>query len=401
MNLDTLSYGDEIQQAVKRVRLSEKGGSWALLDYVNKVKRSSIMTVNVKEEGTIWTNLLDSFEDNRIQYAYAKLDLEAKGNMKLFLIRWIGKDVDENYKSSCIPHLTEIRNLLNPYDQLIYAMDPTEVQAMVHSFLCRNDTVTLQTVSMSPKEQSLGNPTQERRSRSRTFTSYLEEASIPRTRGGSLSYTYTPVLTSVDILPKIKVVIVGSSGVGKTFIYKNYDLGGLSDNNVFAITFTDIMFKTVKLGKYNFTLEIWDTGGQERFESFMPAWLRNAKVVICVYDITDRISYQEIPKHMLIAKRYVDPRAIFFLVGNKTDLVHRREVQEVGGEKIAIQYNMTFMECSGLTGSNILNLFENITKQVVFAFEDILTSLPDDKPIQLQLNDSNRQEGPRDKKCSC
>ena len=363
MNLDTLSYGDEIQQAVKRVRLSKKNGSWALLGYVDKVKKSTIMTVNVKEEGNVWTDLLDSFEDNRMQYAYVKLDLEAKGNMKLFLIQWIGKDVDENIKLSCTTHLTEFRNLLNPYDSLITAMDPTDVQAKIHNFLCRNETASSQT-SSSIKVSSQGK------------------------------------------LPNVKVIIIGNSAVGKTYIYNSYVKGGidLSEVNLFEGTIgIEVMSKTVRLGKHKFTLNMWDTAGEERFDALMPSWLRNAQVVICVYDITNERSYQAIPKHVLTAKQYTDPRAIFFLLGNKADLANRREVQEADGEKLATQHGMTFMECSGITGLNISSLFESIASKVVLEFEDILTSsdpsLPNNPTIQ--LNNSNRDHRPPETKWSC
>ena len=131
------------------------------------------------------------------------------------------------------------------------------------------------------------------------------------------------------------------------------------------------MSKDVTFGKHNFTLMIWDTAGQERFASLTSTHTRNAKVIICVYDIADKLSFKEIPRHMQAAKEHSDPRAIFFLVGNKADLVHRREVREAEGERFATQHDMTFMECSGLTGLNILKLFENITKHVVFTYQDI------------------------------
>ena len=198
MNLDTLSYSDAIQQAVKWVGLSEKGGSWVLLGYENRLKKSSLMTVNVKGEGIIWIDLLDSFEDNQVQYAYAKLDLEAKGNMKFFLIHWIGKDVEENYKLSCMSHLAEIRNLLNPYDLIVDAMDAIDVQAKVHGFLCRNETACLRINSLevssqssgntSPKEQSLRANIQERSERT-PYTSHEEEVPFVRPSGNSTPYS--------------------------------------------------------------------------------------------------------------------------------------------------------------------------------------------------------------------
>ena len=268
----------------------------------------------------------------------------------------------------------------------------------------KHDSICLNEITQSPRCKSQKEQEQRTSTRRRAYTTYREEeAPVARPRRGSLSNI--PVLTPAEELPKIKVVIIGDSAVGKSYIYKNYDKGGvnLTGSSQSEISIIDFMNKNVRLGRHNFILQMWDTAGEERFGAFMPSWLRNAKVVICVYDVTDKLSYQAIPKHVEIAKQYADPRAIFFLVGNKVDLEHRREVQEADGEILAAQHNMTFMECSGLTGYNITNLFESITKHVVSGSEDKFTSSgpPLRKESIIELNSNNRVDRPQDKKCSC
>ena len=84
MNLDTLSFSNKISKAVTQVKSPNTEGAWMLLGYVDTGRRSSIMTIDVVGEGSVWRDLLDSFEDSKIQYGFAKLELE--GNSKLFLI---------------------------------------------------------------------------------------------------------------------------------------------------------------------------------------------------------------------------------------------------------------------------------------------------------------------------
>ena len=144
MNLDTLSYITDIKGAISRVQSSAVGGCWVLLGYTEGdegAKRLNLMTVNVIKEGSIWRNLLTSLEDDKIQYGFAKLDLEAEGNAKSFLIHWVGKDVGENEKISCMPHLNEIRNLIPSYDLLVNSMEPLDVQSKVHSYLSRSQSM--------------------------------------------------------------------------------------------------------------------------------------------------------------------------------------------------------------------------------------------------------------------
>ena len=374
MNLDTLSNGTEIQQAVAQVNSQVVGGKWVLLGYVDAVKKSGLMTIEVKREGTSWSDLLDLFEDDKIQYGYAKIGSHIKNDTNLVLIHWVGKEVGENETSLCVPHLNEIRNIIPSYDLLISSMDTLDIQAKTHGYISRSQSICgekdkkftksdvhIDVISAEDRQDEMKRRTslqsQNRRKLNLTIPREVPRDPLPSVR-----------------LPKVKVAIIGSTGVGKTFIYMSYNGGGCPLVNLQVIPTTmnqDCMTKDVRLDQHNFTLEIWDTAGQEKFVGFAPVWTRNAKVVICVYDITDEISYKEIPKHMYTAKDYADPRAIFILVGNKADLVQRREVQEVDGEKFATQQGMMFMECSGLTGLNILNLFESITRQVVCNYQDM------------------------------
>ena len=356
-----------------------------LLGYVDTGRMSSILTIDVVREGSVWRDLLDSFADDEIQYGYVKVEFEHKSH--LFLIHWVGKEVGENSKLSRMPHLNEIRNLIPIYDLLVNSMDRQDIQSRVHGYLTRIQTLNVhQSIGGNyrhsallryPEPEETEKKTSKRTSsikvkaRRRANTVYIEESEKKKPEKAS---AFTSYITQTGNKPKVKVTIVGSQNVGKSSIYTSYEGGGCSLQNTRPLNATicaDLMSKDVTFGKHNFTLMIWDTPGHERFASLTSVHTRNAKVIICVYDIADKETFKEIPRHMQAAEEHSDPRAIFFLVGNKADLVHRREVREAEGEQFATQHDMTFMECSGLTGLNILKLFENITKHVVFTYQDI------------------------------
>ena len=357
MNLDALTHSGKIRNAVNKVKSTEIG-SWVLLGYVDRKEASLLMTIDVEGEGAVWRDLLDELKDDKIQYAYAKVEFE--DITKLFLIHWIGKEANENLKECCVPHLNEVRNLIPIYDLLVSKMNILEIHSEVQSFLCRRQSIRVD----DTKPRSRANSGSEVESN----PLLIEELSYdtPSLPGRITKQNGENV--------NVKVAIIGRSGVGKTYIYLSYKGGGhaLTDpQGVQSSVRADCMSKDVSLEEHNFTLEIWDTAGQEKYVAFAPVWTRHAKVVICVYDITDKMSYNEISNHMQTAKEYADSRAIFFLVGNKADLEHRREVEQDEAEHFATQHDMKFIECSGLTGLNILKLFENITRQVVFVYTDI------------------------------
>ena len=387
MNLDTISFSNKISKAATRVMSPSTESAWMLLGYADTDKMSSIMTIDVVREGSVWRDLLDSFADDEIQYGYAKLESE------LFLIHWVGKEVGENSKLSRVPHLNEIRNLIPIYDLLVNSMDSQHIQTRVHGYLTRNQKLNVHqsiggnyrhsALLRHPEPEDTDKKTSKRTSsikvktRRRANTVYIEESEKKKPEKAS---AFTSYITQTGNKSNVKVVIIGSDNIGKSSIYTSYEGGGCSLRNMRTLKPTicaDLVSKDVTFGKHNFTLKIWDTPSHERFYSLMPVHTRNAKVIICVYDIADKSTFKEIPRHMQAAKEYSDPRAIFFLVGNKADLVHRREVREAEGEQFATQHDMTFMECSSLTGLNILKLFENITKHVVFTYENIF-EFPDE-----------------------
>ena len=53
------------------------------------------------------------------------------------------------------------------------------------------------------------------------------------------------------------------------------------------------------------------------------------------------------------------------LVGNKGDLVEKRQVQIDVAEQQAKEYNIEHFEASAKGNSNVYNIFENLAKQVI------------------------------------
>ena len=91
----------------------------------------------------------------------------------------------------------------------------------------------------------------------------------------------------------IKVLLIGDSGVGKSsimlqFVEEDY-------KNEYACT-VGVDFKTIPIiiANNNIKLLLWDTAGQERFRTITQMYYRGTHVIIVIYDITDRISFENI-----------------------------------------------------------------------------------------------------------
>ena len=94
---------------------------------------------------------------------------------------------------------------------------------------------------------------------------------------------------------KCKVVLIGKTGVGKTSIISRYT-SNVFKENAMATPGANFITKKVYMEeeKENIKFEIWDTAGQERYRSLAKVFYKNASACILVYDITNKISFEDI-----------------------------------------------------------------------------------------------------------
>ncbi|OHT12935.1 small GTP-binding protein [Tritrichomonas foetus] len=171
-------------------------------------------------------------------------------------------------------------------------------------------------------------------------------------------------LSSGDTLVERKVVLLGSSTVGKTSI-----LNRLMRDSYTAETVTTIgsgfKTKTIQVGDTYVKMQIWDTGGHERFRSLAPMYFHDADAAIIVYDITSQQSFEEVEYwfHDLIEKGPTN--LVIALAGNKSDLANLRAVSTTNGSSYADKHCIQiFMETSALSGENITEIFTDIAANI-------------------------------------
>ena len=161
-----------------------------------------------------------------------------------------------------------------------------------------------------------------------------------------------------------KTLILGDSFVGKTNMLKRF----LHDE--FDINTKETV--GVEFGSKNFIMEgndivkaqIWDTAGQERYRSVTKAYYKGAKGALLVYDISRKSTFENIDNWLLDLKTNGDKNILIILIGNKADLLEKREVSIEEAQTKAEQYNIAFLETSAKTGDNIAKAFTELVTQV-------------------------------------
>lgn len=126
------------------------------------------------------------------------------------------------------------------------------------------------------------------------------------------------------MVKKIKLVLFGNSGAGKTCIVQRmrYNTFNYNTNMTIGAAFT---LYTVE---DNIKIEIWDTAGQERFHSLLPLYARCAEIIIVVIDIQENIDEQILKwnKYIQDNETLFSPNFKLILIFNKYDLNNDFEI---------------------------------------------------------------------------
>ena len=182
-------------------------------------------------------------------------------------------------------------------------------------------------------------------------------------------------------ISSVKVVLVGESGVGKTSIIRQY-IDGIFDNNFQSTIGGSFCTKNLELGKKKIKLEIWDTAGQEKFRSLSKMFYTNSKIVIFVFDLMVKNSFEEIKNYWVgKVKETIDNDVIFAVVGNKLDLydaddengnVEREDdrVEVTESRNFAKSINALYFHTSAKNNSQIDDLFKKVGKKFLDTHSD-------------------------------
>jgi Ras-related protein Rab-11A len=191
---------------------------------------------------------------------------------------------------------------------------------------------------------------------------------------------------------KLKIVVVGDSGVGKTNLIKRFISNEFS-GNLKATIGVEFMSKTYRINKHLFKIEIWDTAGQERYKSITAIYYKGSKGALIVYDTTNQTTFENIDKWILELKEKTSNDIKLMIVGNKIDLKDERQVKNEDALKKADTLGIPLMETSALEATNVKEAFYDLLKEIYKDMKDKLNnsenkSQNDKKGIDLNTNDN-------------
>ncbi|XP_061343963.1 ras-related protein RABH1b isoform X2 [Gastrolobium bilobum] len=214
-------------------------------------------------------------------------------------------------------------------------------------------------------------------------------------------------MAPVSALAKYKLVFLGDQSVGKTSIITRF-MYDKFDNTYQATIGIDFLSKTMYLEDRTVRLQLWykmlllgDTAGQERFRSLIPSYIRDSSVAVIVYDVASRQTFLNTTKWIEEVRTERGSDVIIVLVGNKTDLVEKRQVSIEEGEAKAGELNVMFIETSAKAGFNIKALFRKIAAALP-GMETLSSAKQEDMvDVNLKSSTGSAQSQPPSSGCAC
>ena len=140
----------------------------------------------------------------------------------------------------------------------------------------------------------------------------------------------------------IKVILLGETSVGKTSLIKVS-----IDKHFKSLEEVTLSFNySVKKFNYNgkeYTFNLWDTIGQEKYRSLTKMFVNNSKIIILVYDITVQKSFKQLEYwYNQVTSLVNEEDYVLAVVGNKKDLFKNEKVTEEEGKAFAKEKNAKF-----------------------------------------------------------
>ena len=200
-------------------------------------------------------------------------------------------------------------------------------------------------------------------------------------------------------MSNIKIILLGEAGVGKTNLI-NVAIGQRFNPNINSTLNTTFIEQQLQYNNKTYAYTIWDTAGQEMYRSLNKIFMKGAKIVIIVYSIETRKSFEELNFWIDNVKETLgDDNYVMAIVANKADLFENQVVNDKEGKDLANKYKIKFCLTSAKAQPDgfkkfLIDLIKEYINLVEPVSEPILNYENNNK-IQLS------QENPEVKKRKC
>jgi len=163
---------------------------------------------------------------------------------------------------------------------------------------------------------------------------------------------------------RYKLVILGHLSVGKSSLITRFVEGKFTDKGE-ATVGVSFLTQNVLLEKYTIIFDIWDTAGQEKYNSLVPMYYKGSDAAIVVFDITSEQSFSKAEYWITeLQTQTKTKQMLIVLAGNKVDMEDERRVSIEDAKKLADDNGILYFETSAKNNVNVTEMFLEIARKL-------------------------------------
>ncbi len=168
----------------------------------------------------------------------------------------------------------------------------------------------------------------------------------------------------------IEVILLGEEKVGKTQIINQLQYKEFNENYTKTLS-TNKNCKTIKIEEEenikSKNLNIYDLPGAKQFRSINNTFLKSSNIILLIYDITNFESFIELYNwnELLNKKKNI----LKCVIGNKNDLLEKREISQEDGKNFADKIEALFFETNAKDYIKIDDIFTKIVSEYSLFYE--------------------------------
>ena len=207
----------------------------------------------------------------------------------------------------------------------------------------------------------------------------------------------------------IKIILLGESGVSKTNLIQ-VALDQPFQKEKISTLISSYYESEIIIQNKKYVYTLWDTAGQEVYRSLNKSFIKDSKIVILVFAINNRKSFEEIDYWINSVKESLEEnKYIMALVANKSDLFDEQEIPDEEIMKKGKELNIKTKITSAAEDSVGFKMFlEELLKDLVksgipldrrqtFALEEEIDE-GNDEDKNNNENENNKNTGNKGKK---
>ena len=207
----------------------------------------------------------------------------------------------------------------------------------------------------------------------------------------------------MEKLEEAKLIVVGETNVGKTSLIKQYIDNIFSEEKIATVGY-DTITKEIAIEDRKIKLNIWDTCGQEQYRTINQMFVKNSKIALLVYDITQKDTFNELKNYWYTyITNSLGKNIIIGIAGNKCDLYEDEQVKTEEGKEYAESIGAIFKETTAKNNEAISQLIELLTKKYIETIGNVkninsnyVNKNKENKGVQLNkenVTKSNKKKG--------